>query len=564
MKGKDKEIKELRVAIAQINVTVGDLAENSRKILEYIEKARRIGADIVSFPELAVCGYPPEDLLLKRSFVQDNKKALSGLAKKVRGIVAVVGFADRAGNHVYNAAAVIYGKKIIKVYHKILLPNYGVFDENRYFAPGRETPVFVMDGVAFGVNICEDVWQEDGPTGKLAREGAGLIVNINSSPYHAGKIKLREKVIRKQALDSKVFISYANMVGGQDELVFDGQSFIMDGDGERVALAGAFEEELLSADLKMPVGAGAARGAVAIPKVISNRGKPPLPVIKRDHLKPLDEVYQALVLGLRDYLVKNGLKRVVIGVSGGIDSSLTAAVAVDALGRDAVCGVFMPSVYTSMESGEDVRELVGNLGIMLKTIPIHKLFNEYLWNLTGHFRGYGEDKTEENIQARIRGNVLMALSNKFGSLVLNTGNKSEVSCGYCTIYGDMAGGFGVLKDVPKTLVYRLARFRNSDKEIIPKRVLEKEPSAELRPGQKDSDSLPPFDVLDPILKAYVEEDKSFEAIVAKGYNRKVVKKVIAMVDKNEYKRRQAAPGIKITPKALGRDRRMPIANRYKY
>ncbi len=568
--------KRVRVAIAQINTTVGDLEGNTRKILKYIKTAKDLGADIVSFPELAICGYPPEDLLLKRRFIQDNKDALSRLTEKVGDIAAVVGFADRAGRGVYNAAAVIYAGKIFGVYRKMLLPNYGVFDEKRYFTPGRETPVFVMDGVAFAVNICEDIWHKAGPTVRQAQKGARLIVNINSSPFYAGKIKLRQKIVSEQAQDNEVFISYTNLVGGQDELVFDGQSMILNDKGRQVALAKAFEEEILAADLRIPIEIKAKtktgtrvkaqvnipRGAIKIPKVIRDRKKAPLHKEKRTHLRPLDEVYRALVLGLRDYLSKNGLEKVVIGLSGGIDSALTAAIAVDALGRDAVCGVFMPSIHTSRESEEDVLSLAGKLGVGLKTIPIHNEYNSYLWDLLPHFEG-PEGVTEENLQARIRGNILMALSNKFGSLVLSTGNKSEVSCGYCTIYGDMVGGFGVLKDVTKTLVYELARFRNSEREIIPERILEKEPSAELRPGQKDTDTLPPFDVLDPILKAYIEEDRSFEEIVADGYDKEVVKKVITMVDKNEYKRRQAAPGIKITPKAFGRDRRMPIANLYK-
>ncbi|HCN19016.1 MAG: NAD+ synthase [Planctomycetes bacterium RIFCSPHIGHO2_02_FULL_50_42] len=559
--------KKVRVAIAQINTTVGDLDGNAQKILDYVEKARAAGADIVSFPELAVCGYPPEDLLLKHAFIRDNLDALSTLVKKIGDIVAVIGFADKAGREVYNAAAVVYDKKIRKVYHKILLPNYGVFDEKRYFAPGRETPVFVMDGIVFAVNICEDIWHDEGPTRPQAKKGARLIVNINSSPYHAGKIKLRQRIVRRQAVGNKVFVSYTNLVGGQDELVFDGQSMILDNRGRRVALAKAFEEDLLVEDLDIPAQIRAKakffRDAVVIPKEIRYEEKPPLSKREPYCLKPLDEVYRALILGLKDYISKNGFERVIIGLSGGIDSSLTATIAVDALGRDAVCGVFMPSVYTSRESKEDVQKLAGNLGIRLETIPIHEEFKNYLQNLKAYFKGYPEDRTEENIQARIRGNILMALSNKFGHLVLNTGNKSEVSCGYCTIYGDMVGGFGVLKDVTKTLVYELARFRNLRGEVIPRKIIEKEPSPELKAGQKDSDDLPPFEVLDPILKAYVEENKSFEEIVVKGYDKEVVKRVITLVDKNEYKRRQAAPGIKITPKAFGRDRRMPIANRYK-
>ncbi|HID95543.1 MAG TPA: NAD+ synthase [Candidatus Latescibacteria bacterium] len=556
--------RPLRIAMAQINTTVGDLEGNFEKIREYVRKAKDLQVDVASFPELAITGYPPEDLLLKPRFVQDNLRQLERLARSIEDIVVVVGFVDRLGTEIYNAAAIIHKGEICGVYHKMLLPNYGVFDEKRYFNPGQRPLIFKTDGVVFGVNICEDIWHEDGPTRRQASLGASLILNINASPYHAGKIKEREDIVSRQARDNRVFITYTNLVGGQDELVFDGQSMVVDDEGKTIARAEPFKEDLLVIDLNVPPTLRETKGAITIAKEFPEE-RPPLPEREVRELEPVEEIYQALVLGLKDYVSKNGFKKVIIGLSGGIDSSLTAAVAVDAMGKDGVYGVFMPSEYTSEESREDVEALVKNLGIHMEVIPITEIFGAYLRVFAPVFKGCPQDVTEENLQARIRGNILMALSNKFGWLVLTTGNKSEVSTGYCTLYGDMVGGFGVIKDVPKTLVYELARFRNEleNGEIIPERVLRKPPTAELKPDQKDTDTLPPYEILDPILKSYIEEDKSFQDIIRQGYDGGIVSRVIRMVDGNEYKRRQAPPGIKITPKAFGKDRRMPITNRYK-
>jgi len=538
-------MKTLRIAIAQINATVGDIEGNSRRILEYADRARRSQANIVVFPELAVCGYPPEDLLLKPSFISENLKAINRIAEKIKGITAIIGFVGKEKPGLYNSAALIADGKIKGVYHKTRLPNYGVFDERRYFKEGRAPFVFKIGGITCGISICEDLWYTQGPVRLEAKKGARIIFAINASPYHAGKGKLRRDIITKQAKANKTFIAYANMVGGQDELVFDGQSFVVNDKGKLIAQAKAFEEELLIVDLN-------GRGAVTAP----------LQIAMTRPLNPLDEIYQALVLGLRDYVYKNGFKKVVIGLSGGIDSALTAAIAKEALGPENTAGVFMPSMFTSKESGMDALKLVKNLGIKLHEIPITNVFEAYLKDLSRVFKGHPKNITEENIQARIRGNILMAISNKFGYLVLTTGNKSEISCGYCTLYGDMAGGFSIIKDVPKTLVYKLAKFVNKDKEIIPGRILTRPPTAELKPNQKDTDTLPPYPILDPIIKAYVEEDKSLEEIIKKTNQKALVSKVIRMIDASEYKRRQASPGIKITPKAFGKDRRMPITNRF--
>jgi len=559
---KDKTL--LRVAIAQINSTVGDLQGNATKIIEYTEKAKNYGTDIICFPELALCGYPPEDLLLKPKFISDNVSALKKLARAVTGnIVAVVGFADGSLKETYNAAAIIYNRQIKGVYRKIFLPNYGVFDEKRYFSPGNKSLVFGLRDFIFGVNICEDIWQANGPTNSQAAAGAKLILNINASPYYAAKFKERQGVIVRQAKSNGVFIVYTNLVGGQDELVFDGQSIIVDNKGKVLAQALAFQEDLLIQDLDIPVSPARPSkkiiritGALSTQKEdLSARGKPEI-------LDKAAEVYQALVLGLRDYVLKNGFQKVVIGLSGGIDSSLVAALAVDALGKENVTGVFMPSRYSSSHSQEDAMALAKNLGIKFITISIEQIFRFYLLVLEPHFAGLGRDTAEENLQARIRGNILMAFSNKFGWLVLTTGNKSEMSTGYATLYGDMAGGLAVIKDVPKTLVYRLARHRNSMCQVIPERVFTKAPTAELKPDQKDQDTLPPYEILDAILKAYVEEDKDLAKIISLGFDKEIVNKTVGMVDKNEYKRRQSPPGIKITPKAFGRDRRMPVTNKY--
>jgi len=568
----------LRVAIAQINSTVGDLKGNSRKIIEYLQRARSFGADIISFPELAITGYPPEDLLHRSKFVEDNLEELRFIAKQVKDIVAIVGFVDKKLDKIYNAAAVIYNGRIQGVYHKTFLPNYGVFDEKRYFASGERPLVFKFGKFIFGVNICEDIWHKEGPTSQQAKLGAKMIFNINASPYYAGKIKKREAAIRSQSESNHLIVCYNNLVGGQDELVFDGQSMVVDRQGRLMSRAEPFKEDLLIIDLEVPLSkVKRTKNIITVAGEIPDKEKPVLPNRKSKTLELTAEIYGALILGLHDYIIKNGFKKVVMGLSGGIDSCLVAALAVDALGKDNVIGVFMPSQYSSKESEEDARQLAENLGIKFLVIPIEGIFKEYLATLEPQFAGFEKNIAEENLQARIRGTLLMALSNKFGWIVLATGNKSEMSTGYATLYGDMAGGFAVIKDVPKTLVYKLSRYRNSlgfsatnlggpanlYGGIIPERALSKAPTAELRPNQKDTDSLPPYDTLDPILKAYVEEDKDLKGIISLDFDKETALRVLNMVDKSEYKRRQSPVGIKITPKAFGRDRRMPITNKYK-
>lgn len=556
--------ENLRIAIGQINSTVGDLQGNAEKISQGIERAKDFGVDIISFPELALTGYPPEDLLLKPKFIEDNLKKIKELSKSINDIVTIVGFVDKEGKEIYNAAAIIYNAKIYGIYHKMFLPNYGVFDEKRYFESGRDPLIFRFGGFIFGVNICEDIWHKPGPARKQALMGAKLIININASPYHAGKIKEREAVIQEQAKANRVFISYANLIGGQDELVFDGQSMVVSSFGRIISRAAAFKEDLLIADLDIPLKkSGPAKKIITISQRLPSRNRAPFSKKGAKPLEPIAEIYQALLLGLGDYVTKNGFQKVVIGLSGGVDSSLVAVLAADALGKDNVICVFMPSQYTSNESGIDATQLAGNLGIKLINIPIEQIYGIYLAILEPHFSRSEKNITEENLQARIRGNILMALSNKFGWLVLTTGNKSEMSTGYATLYGDMAGGFAVIKDVPKLLVYKLARYRNSLGFVIPERVLTREPTAELKPNQKDRDTLPPYETLDPILKAYVEEDRDLAEIISAGLDKETVSRVLNMVDKSEYKRRQSPPGIKITPRAFGRDRRMPITNKYR-
>ncbi len=577
-----KRNKKVRIALAQINPTVGDLTGNIKKIVDYIKKAKKSGAHLVVFPELAITGYPPEDLLLKPHFIKDNFKALKEVQGYTKGITAIVGFVDKKSDSslkdrtgIYNAAAIMNNRKLIDIYHKVLLPNYGVFDEFRYFRPGKRYPVYFFNGILIGVNICEDIWFPDGPTKFQAKAGAKLIININGSPYHAGKRLLREKMLISRAKENKVIIAYVNLIGGQDELVFDGQSIIVNEKGDVVARGKAFEEELILYDIDIPD-----RRSVKSRESRSKGQKIERIVITKEHLsvlstpipereiKPLseiEEIYGALVMGTKDYVEKNGFKKVIISLSGGVDSSLVAAIAVDAIGRDNVTGLFLPSPYTSQKSKEDTYKLVRNLGIRLIEIPITEIYEQYLKNLSEDFKGLPQDTTEENLQARIRGNILMAFSNKFGWLVLTTGNKSEMSVGYATLYGDMAGGFAVIKDVPKTMVYKLCEYRNKREgnPLIPQRVLWKEPSAELKPDQRDSDVLPPYEVLDPILKAYIEDDRSFEEILKMGCDIACAQNVVKMIDRSEYKRRQAPPGIKITPRAFGRDRRFPITNKYR-
>jgi NAD+ synthase (glutamine-hydrolysing) len=571
----------LRLALAQINPTVGDLAGNSKKILEYVKKAKRSRADIAVFPELALTGYPPEDLVLKPQFISDNIEAMKKISRMTDGIAVVAGFVDCGkNNEIYNAAAMIAGGEIVDVYHKIFLPNYGVFDEFRYFRPGVRFPVYRLGRAKFGINICEDVWHRNGPACVQSRAGAECIININASPYEKGKPETRERILFERATENDVIIAYLNTVGGQDELVFDGMSMVVDHAGRVIARGKQFEEELMIVDLdlgpvrrhrKEKAGRGKSLSAVPAvrPKTISlpvpvQALRRPVPLRVAPRLDRAEEIYRALLIGTSDYVKKNGFKGVVIGLSGGVDSSLVAAVAVDAIGKENVHGIFMPSRFTSQESREDAFGLAANLGMVITEVAIDTVFGEYLKVLGPLFRDREPDITEENLQARIRGNYLMALSNKFGWLVLTTGNKSEMSVGYATLYGDMAGGFAVIKDVPKTLVYDLCRWRNSAGETaVPERVLWKEPTAELRADQKDTDSLPPYHLLDPVLKAYIEDELTFEEILTLGCDAETAKKVVSMVDKSEYKRRQSPPGVKITARAFGRDRRFPITNRYR-
>ncbi|MCX8082023.1 MAG: NAD+ synthase [bacterium] len=551
----------IRIGIGQVNSTVGDIEGNTEKILEYIKKAEREKVDILSFPELVITGYPPEDILLKPSFIQKNIDALSLIEKEVKNMIVILGFVDIQNGRLYNAAAILNNKEKVGIYHKILLPNYGVFDEKRYFSSGDKPSIFNLSGILFGVNICEDIWYIDGPVKEQAKKGAKFLINISASPYHMGKTLEREKIIREQCIRNNIFISYSNLVGGQDELVFDGSSFIINNTGSIISRAEPFKETLLITDIQLKKTGVRKRDAVYISYEFS-KDRTSVSISEYRTITIEEEVYLALVTGMRDYVLKNGFRKVILGLSGGIDSSLVAAIASDALGSENVIGVFMPSRYSSKESEEDANALADNLKIKFLTIPIDGIFTSYLETFSSVFTGTKPDITEENLQARIRGNILMALSNKFGYLVLTTGNKSEVSVGYSTLYGDTAGGFAVIKDVYKTMVYKLAYYRNSISKVIPERVFTKAPTAELKPGQKDQDTLPPYEILDSILKEYIEKDRSFQEIVSLGFDEITVKKVLQMVDKSEYKRRQSPPGTKITPKAFGKDRRMPITNRF--
>jgi len=576
-------LNSIRVGIAQINSTLGDLSGNSKKMMQSIEQAKALGVDLLTFPELAITGYPPEDLLLKPQFIRQNRECLDRITERSADIALVVGFVDSDGD-IHNAAAMLYNKELVGVYHKFHLPNYGVFDENRYFQAGVGCPIFIIYGIGVGITICEDMWYEAGPALVQAYAGAKVLINISASPYHAGKGLFRERMLATRASDSTAIVIHNNLIGGQDELVFDGNSLVIDEKGEVIARGKQFEEDFVVADLDVD--------SVLRSQLHGPRRKKETPWVKeklqevtkievasqykavvRPHLLPrtlerldeLAEIYQALALGIRDYVRKNGFEKVVIGLSGGVDSSLVATIATDALGPDNVIGVSMPSRYSSAGSKSDAEALARNLGIGLKVIPIEKAFSSYLETLAEPFRDTQPDVTEENLQARIRGNILFALSNKFGWLVLACSNKSETATGYTTLYGDMAGGFIPLKDVPKTLVIELARYKNrqAGRQVIPPAVLTKAPSAELRPDQKDIDMLPPYEVLDPILKAYVEEDATIDRIIAMGFDRNIVTKVARLVDRSEYKRRQAAPGIKITPRDFGRDRRLPITSQFR-
>ncbi|HEX3608061.1 MAG TPA: NAD(+) synthase [Solirubrobacterales bacterium] len=554
----------MRVALAQIDPTVGDIDANAAKITEWIRRAEGEGAELAIFPELCLPGYPAEDLYLKRHFVAANRRAIEELAAGVGSIVALVGFAEPVegggeGRHAHNSLAVLAGGAVRSVYRKNRLPNYSVFDEQRYFVPGGEPETIEVAGQRLGLTVCEDVWTPGPPASSEAAARASLIANPSGSPYHRGKGREREAMLAERARSYGAGFAFCNLVGGQDELVFDGHSFVVGPDGEVLARAAQFEEELLLCDFPSP-----APGRLAEP------------------LSDLAEVYAALTLGLRDYVAKNGFRHVGIALSGGIDSALVALLAVDALGPEHVSCVVMPSPHSSPETQRDGRNIAANLGAELIEIPIAAAMAEYERALAPSFGGSAAGASEEeplprdptrpsepdlaaeNIQARIRGNMMMALSNKHGWLVLTTGNKSEMSVGYATLYGDMAGGFAAIKDVPKTLVYELTRHRNESagRELVPASVLERAPSAELRPDQLDSDSLPPYDLLDRILESYVERDEGREEMIAAGLPADVVDEVVRMVDRSEYKRRQAAPGIRITPKAFGRDRRLPITNRF--
>ncbi|PYM50259.1 MAG: NAD+ synthase [Candidatus Rokuibacteriota bacterium] len=571
-------MRRIRVGLAQINPTVGAIEANARLVLDWMERAREAGCDLVAFPELALTGYPPEDLLFKTAFIEANLRALADVARQSRGITAVVGYVDKRDD-IFNAAAVLHDGAQVGTYHKQYLPNYGVFDENRYFQSGTEAPVFAVGDTVLAANICEDIWYPTGPTTLQALAGAELVVTINASPYHAGKAQFREKMLATRAADDLVCLAFVNTVGGQDELVFDGQSFIFNEKGERIARGRAFEEDLVVADLDLDEIFRARlhdsrrrkeklRAAeptrISLPS-LPLREKPKPPAHEIQALEPVEEIYQALVLGTRDYVTKIGYKHVVIGLSGGIDSALVAAIAVDALGAANVTGVTMPSPFSSLGTRRDAARLAKNLGIDMLRVPITGVLKAYKRALAAAFKGLKEDVTEENLQARIRGNYLMALSNKFGWLVLNTGNKSEIAVGYTTLYGDMAGGFAVIKDCPKTLVYKLSEHANARarRELIPETVFTRPPSAELRPDQTDQDTLPPYAELDAILECYVEGDQGVADIVARGFDAQTVKRVIAMVDRNEYKRRQGAIGIKITPRASGKDWRLPIVNKFR-
>lgn len=583
-------ILPLRVALAQLNMTVGDLQGNTQKILDAMRQAHAAGAHVVCTPELALTGYPPEDLLLKPGFVADNLERLQELIEASRAmpeLTAVIGFVDR-DHDIYNAAAIINNGRLAGVYHKHYLPNYGVFDENRYFEAGHKAPLFLINGVHVGVNICEDVWYPSGPLPMQALAGAEVILNINGSPYYAGKGTFREEMMATRAADNGVIVAYLNMVGGQDELIFDGGSMVFDEQGNQIARAKQFAEDLLIVDLDT---SSVFRSRLHDPRRRQDRlpfAPGDVPLIRVDaapypaetarqyttlgapqRMEPKmaqhAEIYAALVLGTRDYIHKSGFKKALIALSGGIDSSLTAVIAVDALGAENVLGVSMPSGYSSTGSKTDAQELAENLGIQFMTIPIEEIFRTSLQVMQSALGEGDPGLAAENLQARIRGNILMTLSNKLGPIVLTTGNKSEMATGYSTLYGDMAGGFAVLKDVLKTLLYKLCAYRNSqgDRPVIPQSVIEKPPSAELRPNQKDSDSLPPYDVLDPILEAYAEDDRTLAEMLAMSFDKATVERVMHLVDISEYKRRQAPPGIKITPRAFGRDRRLPITNRYK-
>ena len=533
----------LKIALAQINTTVGDFSGNTALILDYVTWAKKAKADLVVFPELALCGYPPEDLLLKPHFIENNLKAIALLAKKTQGIMAMVGFVDAdAKGNIYNAAAIIENGKISGVYHKKELPNYGVFDEKRYFTAGdSKDGLITIKGVTVGLSICEDIWVDQSVYARQSKKGAKVLINISSSPYETGKLKKRQELLSRRAKETNTTIVYCNLVGGQDELVFDGASMVVNAQGKTLAQAKQFKEELLLCNL-----------ALSRPAIVPA-------------LDESEEIYQALVLGTKDYVSKNGFSKVALGLSGGIDSALVAAIAVDALGAENVTAISMPSRFNAKATRQDARIIANNLGIEFKEIPIVSVQNMYLKLLRKYFKGTAVNIAEENLQARIRGNILMAFSNKFGWLILTTGNKSEMAVGYCTLYGDMSGGFAPLKDIFKTKIYELTRWRNAQGKdaIIPKSVLLRSPTAELKANQTDEQSLGAYEQLDEVLKAYVEQHQSVGAMARDNQKLAYIQKTLNLVDRNEYKRRQAPPGIKITARAFGRDWRLPITNKYK-
>ncbi|MQG01794.1 MAG: NAD+ synthase [SAR202 cluster bacterium] len=570
----------MRIALAQINSTVGDLSGNTAKICSYIDKAKDLDVDLIAFPELAITGYPPEDLVFRNEFVQENMKCSSEVSHNTQGITAIFGFVE-LDNKLYNSAAVASEGKLKGTHKKIFLPNYGVFDEERYFESGNTCPVFTINGTKVGVNVCEDIWYPVGPTSVQRAAGAELIININGSPFHAGKRQDRESMLIERASAHGLFIAYVNQVGGQDELVFDGSSVVIDPEGKIISRGEPFEEDLVICDIDTAPLRQAreantqeffAEGLEDIGKPVHRYISDEIPQPKKPFLEraihpvsSIEEVRKALVIGTRDYVNKSGFQKVLIALSGGIDSSLVAAIAAEALGPDNVIGVSMPSQFSSVGSETDAKDLAKNIGIRIESISIREIVASMELALRDQFHGTEWGVAEENIQSRIRGNLIMAMSNKFGWMVLTTGNKSEMAVGYATIYGDMAGGFSVIKDVPKLMVYDLCKHINgtSSSVVIPQSVMDKPPSAELRPDQKDTDSLPNYDILDPILEAYVERDSSFREIVADGFESETVANILTLVDRNEYKRRQSPPGVKITPRNFGRDRRMPVTNKFR-
>lgn len=557
----------MRLALAQINLTVGDIDGNVLKITEYIARARACGADVVAFPELALTGYPPEDLLFKDHFIAKNLNALKNVARASKGMIVIVGFVDKDRRGVlYNAAAVISGGRVQAVHHKEHLPNYSVFDEKRYFSCGKaaSSKVFKAGGVVFGVNVCEDVWVEEGPWKKQVKAGASLIINISSSPYEIAKRVRRLQLLRRRARVTGAVFAYVNLVGGQDELVFDGASLVVNAQGKLAVWGRQFAEDLVIYDIPS-VKPRQARGAVALPSKRAPVLKPVNVFVAPPVFSRVEEIYEAVVLGTRDYIIKNGFKKVLIGLSGGIDSALVAAVAADAIGKENVVAISMPTRFNAKETRSDARVLAQNLGIIFHEIPIEGVFASFLSVVDPFFKDMPQGLAEENLQARIRGNLLMAFSNKFGWLLLTTGNKSEMATGYCTLYGDMSGGYAVIKDIFKTTVYEMSVYVNAKagKEIIPKSIITRAPSAELRFDQKDQDALPAYPVLDELLGLYVEEHRGLDAMKKACGDMVMAQKVVSLVDKSEYKRRQAPPGVKISKRAFGKDWRLPLTNRYK-